>query len=100
MQATAVPSSRTVLVYPPPKCKRRTTRYARVRNWIRKGLNILPHRCANRIQYGRRELFRLPALPKSPKALATNGRVMRKSGKAFHVRELAGEYGFTDIDGG
>jgi hypothetical protein len=24
---------------------------------------------------------------------------MRKSGKAFHVGELAREYGFTDIDG-
>jgi NAD(P)-dependent dehydrogenase (short-subunit alcohol dehydrogenase family) len=32
-------------------------------------------------------------------ALATDGRLMRKSGKAFHVGELAREYGFTDIDG-
>jgi len=32
-------------------------------------------------------------------ALAGDARVMRKSGKAFHVGELAREYGFTDTDG-
>jgi NAD(P)-dependent dehydrogenase (short-subunit alcohol dehydrogenase family) len=32
-------------------------------------------------------------------ALAGDSRVMRKSGKTFHVGELAREYGFTDIDG-
>jgi NAD(P)-dependent dehydrogenase (short-subunit alcohol dehydrogenase family) len=32
-------------------------------------------------------------------ALAGDSRVMRKTGKAFHVGELAREYGFTDIDG-
>ncbi len=32
-------------------------------------------------------------------ALAGDTRVMRKSGKAFHVGELAREYGFSDIDG-
>ena len=32
-------------------------------------------------------------------ALATDTRLMRKSGKAFHVGELAREYRFTDIDG-
>jgi len=32
-------------------------------------------------------------------ALAADGRLMRKSGKAFHVGELARESGFTDIDG-
>src|SRR5215469_11432898 len=32
-------------------------------------------------------------------ALALDKRLMRKSGKAFHVGELAREYGFTDIDG-
>lgn len=32
-------------------------------------------------------------------ALAADANVMRKSGKAFHVGELAREYGFTDIDG-
>lgn len=32
-------------------------------------------------------------------ALARDKNVMRKSGKAFHVGELAREYGFTDIDG-
>ena len=32
-------------------------------------------------------------------ALAGDARVMRRSGKAFHVGELAREYGFTDIDG-
>ena len=32
-------------------------------------------------------------------ALAGDSRLMRKSGKAFHVGELAREYGFTDIDG-
>jgi len=32
-------------------------------------------------------------------ALATDARSMRKSGKAFHVGELAREYGFTDTDG-
>jgi hypothetical protein len=32
-------------------------------------------------------------------ALAIDGRVMHKSGKAFHVGELAREYGFNDIDG-
>ena len=32
-------------------------------------------------------------------ALAGDLRVMRKTGKAFHVGELAREYGFTDIDG-
>jgi len=32
-------------------------------------------------------------------ALATDERLMRKSGKAFHVGELAREYGFTDTDG-
>lgn len=32
-------------------------------------------------------------------ALAMDGRLMRKSGKAFHVGELAREYGFTDVDG-
>jgi NAD(P)-dependent dehydrogenase (short-subunit alcohol dehydrogenase family) len=32
-------------------------------------------------------------------ALADDTRLMRRSGKAFHVGELAREYGFTDIDG-
>ena len=32
-------------------------------------------------------------------ALAADRRLMRRSGKAFHVGELAREYGFTDIDG-
>jgi hypothetical protein len=32
-------------------------------------------------------------------ALAGDRRVMAKSGKAFHVGQLAREYGFTDIDG-
>jgi len=32
-------------------------------------------------------------------ALAGDARVMRRSGKAFHVGELAPEYGFTDTDG-
>lgn len=32
-------------------------------------------------------------------ALAGDARLMSKSGKAFHVGELAREYGFTDIDG-
>ncbi len=32
-------------------------------------------------------------------ALAGDARLMCKSGKAFHVGELAREYGFTDIDG-
>jgi NAD(P)-dependent dehydrogenase (short-subunit alcohol dehydrogenase family) len=32
-------------------------------------------------------------------ALAGDSRVMRKSGKAFHVGELARKYGFSDIDG-
>lgn len=32
-------------------------------------------------------------------ALAGDTRLMRRSGKAFHVGELAREYGFTDIDG-
>ena len=32
-------------------------------------------------------------------ALAADPRLMRRSGKAFHVGELAREYGFTDIDG-
>jgi NAD(P)-dependent dehydrogenase (short-subunit alcohol dehydrogenase family) len=32
-------------------------------------------------------------------ALAGDPQLMRKSGKTFHVGELAGEYGFTDIDG-
>jgi NAD(P)-dependent dehydrogenase (short-subunit alcohol dehydrogenase family) len=32
-------------------------------------------------------------------ALAVDRRVMRRSGKAFHVGELAREYGFTDTDG-
>ncbi len=32
-------------------------------------------------------------------ALAGDPRVMRRSGKAFHVGELAREYGFTDTDG-
>lgn len=32
-------------------------------------------------------------------ALAGDAGLMRKSGKAFHVGELAREYGFTDIDG-
>jgi NAD(P)-dependent dehydrogenase (short-subunit alcohol dehydrogenase family) len=32
-------------------------------------------------------------------ALALDARLMRRSGKAFHVGELAREYGFTDIDG-
>jgi NAD(P)-dependent dehydrogenase (short-subunit alcohol dehydrogenase family) len=32
-------------------------------------------------------------------ALAGDPRLMRRSGKAFHVGELAREYGFTDIDG-
>jgi NAD(P)-dependent dehydrogenase (short-subunit alcohol dehydrogenase family) len=32
-------------------------------------------------------------------ALARDPRVMRRSGKAFHVGELAREYGFTDTDG-
>ncbi len=32
-------------------------------------------------------------------ALAGDARLMRKSGQAFHVGELAREYGFTDIDG-
>ena len=31
-------------------------------------------------------------------ALARDARLMRRSGKAFHVGELASEYGFTDID--
>ena len=31
-------------------------------------------------------------------ALAGDARLMRRSGKAFHVGELAREYGFTDID--
>jgi NAD(P)-dependent dehydrogenase (short-subunit alcohol dehydrogenase family) len=32
-------------------------------------------------------------------ALAGDQRLMRKTGKAFHVGELAREYGFTDVDG-
>ena len=32
-------------------------------------------------------------------ALAGDARVMRRSGKAFHVGELSREYGFTDTDG-
>lgn len=32
-------------------------------------------------------------------ALAGDPRLMRRSGKTFHVGELAREYGFTDIDG-
>jgi len=32
-------------------------------------------------------------------ALAGDSRVMHKTGKAFHVGELAREYGFSDIDG-
>jgi NAD(P)-dependent dehydrogenase (short-subunit alcohol dehydrogenase family) len=32
-------------------------------------------------------------------ALASDSRAMSKTGKAFHVGELAREYGFTDIDG-
>jgi NAD(P)-dependent dehydrogenase (short-subunit alcohol dehydrogenase family) len=32
-------------------------------------------------------------------ALAGDARLMRKSGKAFHVGELAREFGFTDTDG-
>src|SRR5689334_18018283 len=32
-------------------------------------------------------------------ALAGDARLMRRSGKAFHVGELAREYGFTDTDG-
>ena len=32
-------------------------------------------------------------------ALASDTRLMRRSGKAFHVGELAQEYGFTDTDG-
>ena len=32
-------------------------------------------------------------------ALAGDAHLMRRSGKAFHVGELAREYGFTDIDG-
>ncbi|PWU00976.1 MAG: oxidoreductase [Terriglobia bacterium] len=32
-------------------------------------------------------------------ALAADGRMMQKTGKTFHVGELAREYGFTDIDG-
>jgi len=32
-------------------------------------------------------------------ALARDARLMRRSGKAFHVGELAREYGFTDTDG-
>jgi NAD(P)-dependent dehydrogenase (short-subunit alcohol dehydrogenase family) len=32
-------------------------------------------------------------------ALAGDARLMRRSGKAFHVGELAPEYGFTDTDG-
>jgi NAD(P)-dependent dehydrogenase (short-subunit alcohol dehydrogenase family) len=32
-------------------------------------------------------------------ALAGDPRLMRKSGKAFHVGESAREYGFTDTDG-
>ena len=32
-------------------------------------------------------------------ALAAEKRLMRKSGKTFHVGELAREYRFTDIDG-
>jgi NAD(P)-dependent dehydrogenase (short-subunit alcohol dehydrogenase family) len=32
-------------------------------------------------------------------ALAGDARLMRRSGKAFHVGELAREFGFTDIDG-
>lgn len=32
-------------------------------------------------------------------ALAGDARLMRRSGKTFHVGELAREYGFTDIDG-
>ena len=32
-------------------------------------------------------------------ALAGDSRVMRKTGKAYHVGELAREYVFTDIDG-
>lgn len=32
-------------------------------------------------------------------ALAGDSRAMRKTGKAFHVGELAREYGFSDIDG-
>jgi len=32
-------------------------------------------------------------------ALAGDSRLMRKSGKAFHVGELAREFGFTDVDG-
>lgn len=33
-------------------------------------------------------------------ALAADGRVMRKSGKAFHVSDLAREYGFTILTAG
>ena len=32
-------------------------------------------------------------------ALTADRRVMRRSGNAFHVGELAREYGFTDVDG-
>ena len=32
-------------------------------------------------------------------ALASDARLMRRSGKAFHVGELAREYGFTNTDG-
>jgi hypothetical protein len=32
-------------------------------------------------------------------ALAGDAHLMRKSGKAFHVGELAREFGFTDTDG-
>ena len=32
-------------------------------------------------------------------ALASDARLMRRSGKAFQVGELAREYGFTDTDG-
>ena len=32
-------------------------------------------------------------------ALAADARLMRRSGKAFHVGELARQYGFTDTDG-
>jgi NAD(P)-dependent dehydrogenase (short-subunit alcohol dehydrogenase family) len=32
-------------------------------------------------------------------ALACDARLMRRSGKAFHVGELSRHYGFTDIDG-
>ena len=32
-------------------------------------------------------------------ALATDPHVLRRSGRAFHVGELARAYGFTDVDG-